>query len=391
MKISPSPSQSSNASIAATPTRQAAPLKLGNIIEVIVQARLGGNQFLLQRLPGGETLSAFSHIDLPLSQRIQIQVVHLGSAPELRILPVPTQAEAVVPQALRELLPKQVGIGELIKSLELLSRTNSSNLPDSVRLAIENLTAAIPKTKQLFTPKGLQDALRNSGLFLEATLAANLTNKNPFFGNDIKARLLSLLAAVQESVPSTSEGTSALQLQKNSLPPGSADFSQSVPEIENGNSNSEIIDLDKLVLKTEGALAKVIIDQLASQPQDNGVVTMQLTIPFKEGNYQDTVQLVINSDGSATCNDENPLSSWTAAIELQPPGIGKFNAHIVWNGSRIDTTLWSDREETQVLMQSHCELFRARLKQVGLEAGNIIIRTYARLMCRDGFLSCWQR
>ncbi|MGZ8957316.1 MAG: hypothetical protein ACXW0G_05745, partial [Methylosarcina sp.] len=212
MKIGHSPPQSSISSIAATPIRQAVPLKLGNIIEVIVQARLGENQFLLQQLPGGETLSAFSHVDLPLSQRIQIQVVHLGSTPELRILPLSTQAEAVVPQALRELLPKQVGIGELIKSLELLSRTNSSNLPDSVRLAIKNFTAAIPKTKQLFTLKGVQNAVRNSGLFLEATLAANLTNKNPFFGNDIKARLLNLLAAIQESVPSTSEGTSASQL-----------------------------------------------------------------------------------------------------------------------------------------------------------------------------------
>jgi hypothetical protein len=372
MKISHSPPQSSTFSMAATPTRQAAPLKLENIIEVIVQARLGENQFLLQQLPGGETLSAFSHVDLPLSQRIQIQVVHMGSTPELRILPLSTQVVAVVPQALRELLPKQAGIGELIKSLELLSRTNSSNLPDSVRFAIENLTAAIPKTKQLFTPKGLQNAVRNSGLFLEATLAANLTNKNPFFGNDIKARLLNLLAAIQESVPSTSEGTSASQLRKNSLPPGPAAFSQSVSEIENGNSNSEIIDLDKLVLKTEGALAKIIVDQLASQPQDNGGVTMQLTIPFTEGNYQDTAQLVINSDGSAACN-ENQLPSWTAAIELQPPGIGKFNAHIVWNGSHIDATLWSDREETEVLMQSHCELLRARLEQIGLEAGNIII------------------
>ncbi|MGZ8195283.1 MAG: flagellar hook-length control protein FliK [Methylosarcina sp.] len=371
MKIGHSPPQSSISSIAATPIRQAVPLKLGNIIEVIVQARLGENQFLLQQLPGGETLSAFSHVDLPLSQRIQIQVVHMGSTPELRILPSSTQAEAVVPQALRELLPKQVGIGELIKSLQLLSRTDSSNLPDSVRLAIENLTAAIPKTKQLFTPKGVQNAVRNSGLFLEATLAASLTNKNPFFGNDIKARLLNLLAAIQESVPSTSEGTSASQLRKNSLPPDPAAFSQSVYEIENGNSNSEIIDLDKLVLKTEGALAKIIVDQLASQP-DNGDVTMQLTIPFTEGNYQDTAQLVINSDGSTACN-ENHLPSWTAAIELQPPGIGKFNAHIVWNGSRIDATLWSDREETEVLMQCHCELLRARLEQIGLEAGNIII------------------
>jgi flagellar hook-length control protein FliK len=114
------------------------------------------------------------------------------------------------------------------------------------------------------------------------------------------------------------------------------------------------------------------VDQLASQPQDNAPAALQLTIPFTDGNHQDSARLFITPDTSETSGKDSP-SSWTAAIELQPPGIGKFNARLVWNGARIEATLWSDREETGALMRSHCELLRARLEQAGLEAGKITV------------------
>lgn len=347
----------------------------------MVRARLGKDRFLLQQLRGGQTLSAFSSLDLPLNQRMHIQLVNLGNTPELRILPLTTETETVMPRALRELLPKQADIDDLIRFWELSSRTPSSRLPDSVRFAMEYLTAALPEKEQLFTADGLQKTLRDSGRFLEAKLAAQLTSDTLFLGIDLKARLLQLLAAIRASVPRTAEEISVSTFSDYTLAPDGVLSAQSPLQIENDGFLPEMVLLERLALKTEGALAKITVDQLASQPQDNGAVSLQLTIPFSAGNYQDNAKLFITSDHSETCN-ETLTSSWTATIELQPPGIGTFNARIVWNGSSIEATLWSDQEETGALMRSHCELLRARLEQAGLEARNVMVLDQPPLLTR---------
>jgi hypothetical protein len=364
---------SSASSMAASSAQQGAPLKLGSIIEVMVQARLGENRFLLQPLPCGETLSAFSRVDLPISQRIHIQVIRLGNTPELRLLPLSIRSEAAVPKALRELLPKQANIDELIKLLGLVSKSPPSDLPDSVRSAMETFSAVLPEKAQLCTAEGLKRAIHDSGLFFEAKLAADLAGEIPsFFGKDLKARLLHLLAVIHAFVPKTEKDASLSSPREKFPAPDRLSFSQSQLQIEDNSSLSRSSRLDSLALKTEGVLAKITVDQLASQPQDNGAVTLQLTIPFTEGTYQDNAKLLITSDGAGACH-ETLSSSWTATIGLQPPGIGKFNARIVWNGSSLEAMLWSDQEDTETLMRSHCELLRARLEAAGLEAGKIMV------------------
>jgi hypothetical protein len=359
-------------SITAIPAQQIASLKLGAILDVIVQERLGESRFQLQQLPGGVSLTGFSNLDLPIGHRLQVQVIRLGATPELRILPSTTVTEEVVPQALRELLPKQVDIGELTRLLGRLSAPTLSHLPDSVRLAIESLTAAMPQSGQLGTPQGLQKAVRNSGLFLEATLAAMLTDETPLPGNDLKARLLNLLAALQESSSGTPPGATVFRLQEKTAVSGQAVTPPPEMQGQNRIGDDELTDLDNFAQKVEGALAKITVDQLASLPRDNGAVSLQMNIPVMEGLYEGNVKLAINSEGSAA-SGENGHTSWTATIELQPPGIGKFNARVVWNGTRIDACLWSDREETGLLMRSYCEQLRERLEQAGLETGNITL------------------
>jgi flagellar hook-length control protein FliK len=97
-----------------------------------------------------------------------------------------------------------------------------------------------------------------------------------------------------------------------------------------------------------------------------------LNLPFIEGDYRDNIKLRIASEGSSGA-DERADSSWTATIELQPPGLGAFNARIVWNGTQIDACLWSDREETRNSMSQAAETLRVRLEQVGLATGSLTV------------------
>jgi hypothetical protein len=686
----------SNAAATAASPQQIASLKLGAILDVVVQARMGENRFQLQRLPGGESLTAISQADLAVGQRLQVQVSRLGTLPELHILPAEPPKPEVVPKALRELLPKQIDWKELTALVSRLPSSKSSNLPGPVHLAVERLAAALPQAEKLMTPEGLQKAVRNSGVFLEASLASVLADGDgdgaPLPENDLKARLLNLLAVLQQeaggdarpqalkqasvppplgttpsrtvaqapeeagdqailnpdkvrpnsesALPKTAGDALALQgqgkgvaerqfpaaqsapwpsapqreepsvgqvqaetktaapapeqgaakvavdkvahplehlaaalpqaeklmtlegLQKairnsgvfleaslasvladgdgapqpeNDLkarplnllavlqqeaggdagpqalkqasvppPPGTtpsrtaaqapeeagdqailnpdkvrpnsesalpktagdalalqgqgkgvaerqfpaaqsapwpsapqreepsvgqaqAETKTAAPAPEQGAakivvdkaahpmdlqksekewlaagakpqpfethpltarsapplpsltgnaedsvSRLEAIDLNQLAQKVEGALAKIAVDQLASQLHDDGTVCLQLNLPFVAGNYPDNAELSITSEGGSPVEDR-PNSAWTATLQLQPPGMGAFNARIIWNGTQIDACLWSDREETADRIGQATETLRARLQQAGLAVGALTV------------------
>jgi hypothetical protein len=498
-----SPAHLASIPSAAPTAGQAASLKVGAILDVMVQARLGDNRFQLRPLPEGEPLTGISLTELSVGQRLQVQVTRLGAMPELRIIPAETPAPETVPKALRELLPKQGDVKELAVMLGRLPASGSSSLPEPVRVAVERLSAILPQAEKLMTPDGLQKAVRDSGLFLEASLAAVLTDGAELPENDLKARLLNLLAVLQKSevgkpaalpkypsrkatlpeaqtavpqrakearegtseadmpnpekagqkpegasakmtadpLPSQAQGKGAATLpippaRNVTLPPAdkarndgsaqeapdpqrlvpategsstkiAANQPASHPDLQKSDSanlaavtknsppetvqpaaqnaahslaqkardsiaDPDLIDLEKLAQKTEGALAKITVDQLASQPRDDGAVSLQLNLPFSEGNYQDNVKLQMTSEGGAA-PDERANASWTATIELQPPGLGAFNARIVWNGTQIDACLWSDREETRNSMSHAAETLRARLEQAGLATGALTV------------------
>jgi flagellar hook-length control protein FliK len=145
-----------------------------------------------------------------------------------------------------------------------------------------------------------------------------------------------------------------------------------IGKAEDSFSKLEAIDLAKLAQKAEGALAKIAVDQLASQSRDDGTVCLQINLPFVAGNHQDNAALSITSEGGAPSEDRvNP--AWSATIQLQPPGMGAFNARIIWNGAQIDACLWSDREETAERIGQATETLRARLEQAGLTVGALAV------------------
>jgi hypothetical protein len=368
-----SPAHLLGAALVPVPAPQAVSLKLGAILDVIVQAQLDENRFRLQRLPDGEFLTGISRAELSVGQRLRVEVTGGGALPELRILPPESQPleVEVVPKALCELLPKQVDIRELATLLRQLPVPNSPSLPDPVNLSVERFIAALPRAEKLMTPDGLQKAIQNSGLFLEASLAAVLSDGAALPENDLKARLLNLLAVLQDSYPGKGGVPKNLKYGANT-PPAQAASPPFDLKTQDDFSGSDMPSLEKLAQKAEGAWAKITVDQLASQPQNEGVVALHLNIPFTEGEHVDNVKLRIASEGSAV-HDEAFNPAWTAAIELQPPGMGTFNARIVWNGHRIDACLWADKEETTALLSSATETLRARLEQAGLEAGALTV------------------
>lgn len=130
-------------------------------------------------------------------------------------------------------------------------------------------------------------------------------------------------------------------------------------------------DVRALLHKTEGALAKLALDQLASLPSnDNGPQIWRMEIPFFAADGRaDTLKLKFSKESPA--RPEKGEETWSVLLELNPPGLGPVHGRVALRGGRVDAWLWGDRPDTTRLIRAHLEALAARLRQVGVETGRL--------------------
>jgi hypothetical protein len=365
------------------PTTAPTPLKLGTVLAAVVQARLSESSFLLQLGPSGRTVIAHSGADLRPGTQLMLEVTRLGPLPELRtVAPGPSAAPANAPaaagpdsvasQALRQFLPRQIGLAEFAQALPSALNQPAQALPAPVRQALEAVLAALPQPSQWATPEGLARAVRDSGLFFEARLAAAAGHKADFPAGDFKGKLLALLERLK-----VQDVAAPLAIASNAEAQGNqAAWREVAAELEARADAGPTADLqpdaspmEGLARKVEGALARIGLDQLASLPQADGAQAWRLELPCADGGA--AAKLLIAAEDRPGSNGGKPTKSWSLQLELEPPGLGNFCARIVLTSGRIDTYLWSGLAATAGLIQDHSELLRARLEQAGLSVGRL--------------------
>jgi len=315
----------------ALATRSSPPLQPGQQLAVQVEARLSTQTVLLRVLASGQLLSARTPLDLLPGEQLQVQVtpgLPGDGRIRLQILPPPGQGrgEAAVRQAaILQCLPRQEPVQSLTRLLG-----ESRQWPEPVQAAIRAFMAVIPERADLTTAGQLRQAVFDSGLFLEARLAAGADPRE--IGQDIKAQMLHLAAAVQ-TLTHTEES------------PG-------------------------LARQVEAALARVVMDQLASLPDPEAVrQVLQLSLPFQDQGHQDAVELVLTRESRRSPAGEP--EEWVVELALHPPGLGVFSARLVWRQGRLDTWLWSDTPATTAHIDHHLGALEARYRQAGIESGSV--------------------
>jgi hypothetical protein len=324
------------------------PLKVGEILRAVVQEQLEDRVFLLRLDGSGRTLTANSSASLQPGQMLELEVIKLGTIPELRVIPHSPDtgaAESPVQQALRQFLPKQEPLAEVIHELhQLIAQAGrTSALPATIMQMLAHLVDAIPKKSELATPEGLAKGLSNSGIFLEAKLAGDIGPVADAAVSDFKANLLRVL--------------DRLKAHRTPDQPNAP-----TPESEPGS--------ERIRQKIEAALARVVTDQLASLPTEDAAPSVwQLEIPFTDGPHHDAAKLLIAKDTGS--GSEEADDYWAVSLELHPPGLGRFCARLVLKGHMIDTYLWSDTAATSELIREQCERLRARLHGAGLSVGQL--------------------
>lgn len=134
--------------------------------------------------------------------------------------------------------------------------------------------------------------------------------------------------------------------------------------------------LKDLTSQTEGALAKLVLNQLASLPQpDANQQIWRFDIPFTLAGHPESARLEIEREakreGGSRGESAAENTPWTVTVELSPPGLGKFGGKVTLHQGAINAFFWSDDPVTAELVQDNLPLLQARLEAAGLKTGRL--------------------
>jgi hypothetical protein len=339
------PSGPTPASIAvATPARGDTTLATWRVGQVLAATVVSSPQPGRAELRIGnlQVAAQTGNLQLTPGQALRLEVASLKEVPVLKLLGVLQQNP--VNQAVRDALPRQQPLAPL---LGMLARIGAGGqLPPEIARLAQELMARLPTPASVGNPTGLRQALRDSGLFLEAKLArttppqvAAAPGGNPApakaaeLSGDLKANLLRLVQALRNNaansapagarpaggtpgVPAAATpGTPVLAtaplpaaaLAAARLPPGTlldpgAPLQRGHPPLppvaaQFARLQEQAMNRGELLRQAEGALARVQLNQLSSLPQERAQAAEWLIeMPVRRDGETDVWGLRISRD-----------------------------------------------------------------------------------------------
>ena len=195
METSGPTSQPPIATSTSVATSPVADWKIGQLLLATVIRNIPGNLLLSI---GNRQVRSESSLSLQQGQVLKLLVESLGDRPLLSITNrVPTETPASA--AIRVLLPKQGPITPLLAIIKHVARDPNQSIPRHVVEIARTLHQQLANTQTVSTPKGLKQALRESGVFTERLLLQSVENNNEkaFIAKDFKINLLRLLQGIR--------------------------------------------------------------------------------------------------------------------------------------------------------------------------------------------------
>ncbi|GEM_PF-1260177 len=363
------------------------------------------DQAALQIKIGSTVVNAQTELKLPSGTPIKLEVVSLasGKTPEFKLISILSDRSQIISQALKQALPRQTTLPSFLNQLQstLSNRQLNSIIPKQIEQLAKQIVAETAIKGELVQPTVLRKQVLQSGIFLEKQLKQTLVSDSPTKPNiqiDQKAKLLTLLGALQTTTKHVPFKNSAISLSsQTALSPESktvAAPSQSVHsklvtdlifrdtyslsnKLASPITQQEALlpqlasELKELIAKTEGAISKIVLDQLASLPKEEGVKqSWQLELPFHSGTAQaDSLKLTITQEDKNSASGAE--ASWSVVLEITPPGLGTIYSKIALKGNQVDSYFWSEDAAVCDLIDNHLGELKNRLSAAGLETGQL--------------------
>lgn len=324
--------------------------------------------------------------ELSIGQTLKLQVINPGMLTALRILKTDTPEKGIekntIEQALRNTLPRQTPLSPLLANLALIARYDPTNplplLPRPILDAVRNLIAHLPAVPELATPDGLKQAIRQSGLFLEAHLAQTVqsspvTTALPAnIALDFKGGLLGLLILLLTTTHSSPQSNPPpTDTPPAPLPaPGALLRTQNRAQATLSPQMTQPQALLELLRHTEGGLARLQLTQLlSSNTDDEGRRSWVIELPVRQDERIDLIQLRIEKKKSA--NNTRQAARWSINLTFDLEELGTVEARVQLTNGIISSTFWTRQEATTALIRENLHTLHTRLREAGLNIGTL--------------------
>jgi len=402
-----------------------ASLKPGAVMPALVLGLIDDLTLRLQ-LPAG-TLDVASNVALAPGTRLQLAVTGSAAQPKITLTPMPaasspapTPTAAVralvtatpshesapapaaqitqparpnVPQLLqaivggiaREAAAKQDGLAPLYADLQAaLSRPAAAALPAGVREAATQLLSLRLDASAPPDAASLKTILQQAGLGAQAKSESAVAP-------DLRAALSALRDVLVGALADAgAKPMPAAPTPRADIPApphrGAATVPQpaALPSIASDMKPREIA--LHLLARTEAALARQTLLQIASLPEaatgegaksDNAGARLTFDIPVATALGTGVAQIRIEQDSKSTRDGPDIRPVWRVNFSIDVEPVGPVHASIALSGERAAVTLYAERDDSAKMLREGLPLLEAGLKDVALEAGELICRNGA--------------
>lgn len=391
-------------------------LQKGQQLEVLVIA-LEGNRLLLQLkdplvdAQGNRTWVQFrAPINIPaqVGQQLRVEVVEANPAqPVLKLIAAP--AAITVQTALHAAISKQQIPSQFYANITQLNQPSAGkllqDLPVLIREQIQTLWRQLPEQTQLHSAPAIKQALRYSGVFLEANLLRSVEPEPTLPVLDVRSTLLRLAAALRQHVSqdlsnsehqaNASSGNKTEPGQPSSAKPATAiiaaptDPQQSnAKELNNKPPHPHVPQayarqvatlplmntregfLEQLLQQTERTLAHVQTLQLHTANNETLRPSWAMELPVRHGDGVDLFDLRVQPDANQSDNGE-ANAGWTVMLAFDLDGLGPLRVQVSLVNNTISTFWWAEQAPTVTLFHQHMDTLKARLAVSGLTIDQI--------------------
>jgi len=296
--------------------------------------------------PGGQQLPA----------QFQVRVLTLGAQPQLELILAQTP-EPATQLAMRERLPQQNGLAPLLATLDALAqRPALRQLPAYLRPALALLEHGVRTPAEITRGEGLEEAIKRSGLFLEAQLAEPNLDMAGLSQEDWKGALLRLASLLDDYLPARRTSSSSSETP----PPLQQRGLQAQPRAMLPLSLLDD-DVDALLGQLHGevraALARVEVAQLEATTAS----AWMIEIPLQGEQGRDILQIQLQQNA-----DSEAGSSWTFGFAIDLPALGPIQGELQLRDLRLAVRLWAERADTVQRLEQQFGSLRQTLSAAGL-------------------------
>ncbi|MGS2723263.1 flagellar hook-length control protein FliK [Porticoccus sp. GXU_MW_L64] len=408
--------------------------RVGQVLEAVVLARPAAER--LQLRIGNTQLEARSQAPIQAGDRVLLRVLSAGTTPTLQVVPAAVasgSASELVNQALRQLLPRQLPTEKVLNNLLAIlegrpqakpeSGVQRDRLPARTRGLIETLLARIPSGEKLADHTRLQQLVQDSGLFNEQRQAQRGSEGTQ---RDVKQALVQLARHLAIQKPASTDGATAVKTatptgastatptgpaspgatpDASSLATGTAQSAEGAKSqapaqqqllaaeparqphqsltqpgvqkegpLNQSASQTQMVSAQDLQRLVEGAIARIVSQQVQSLPQPGQEVARWVfELPYRQGEEFHSLPMVIEREASGG-DDAKLQPGWQVELVFELAELGQIRAKVLLRGDKVSASLWAQEDDTAQLAKAELPVLETALVASGLNVGALVCR-----------------